>query len=76
MIQEMSGKTERSTRIEDSRYSTTPLIRINWDGEQLRYVENPHNWIFILKKKKGYIGSMKFGCYCTVSHSLPNPAFL
>ena len=30
-------------------YSRTPLIRINWDGEQSGYAENPDNWIFLGK---------------------------
>ena len=27
-------------------YSTTPFIRINWDGETSGYAKNPDNWIF------------------------------
>jgi hypothetical protein len=30
-----------------SRYSRTPLIRINWDGEPSGYAENPDNSILI-----------------------------
>jgi len=26
-------------------YSTTPIIRINWDAEPFEYAENPDNWI-------------------------------
>jgi len=29
------------------QYSTTPLIRINWDDEPSGYAENPGNWIFL-----------------------------
>ena len=29
------------------KYSRTPLIRINWDGELSGYAENPDNWIFL-----------------------------
>jgi len=43
------------------KYSRTPLIRINWDGEPSGYAENPDNWIFLLKI--GYFGSIKFGCF-------------
>ena len=30
-------------------YSTSPLIRINWDGEPSGCEENPDNWIFLWK---------------------------
>jgi hypothetical protein len=29
------------------KYSSTPLIRINWDGEPTGYAENPDNWILL-----------------------------
>jgi len=32
-----------------SKYSRTPLIRINWDGDPSGYAENPDNWIFLWK---------------------------
>jgi len=31
------------------KYSRTPIIRIDWDGEPSRYAENPDNWIFLCK---------------------------
>jgi hypothetical protein len=31
------------------RYSRSPFIRINWDGERSGYAENPDNWIYFLK---------------------------
>ena len=46
-----------------TKYSRTPLIRFNWDGESSGYAENPNNWIFSLKI--GYIGSLKWGKKCT-----------
>jgi hypothetical protein len=30
-------------------YFSTPLFRINWDGETSRCAENPDNWIFLWK---------------------------
>jgi len=47
------------------KYSSTPLIRKNWDGQPYGYAGNPDNWIFEKKKKVGggYIGSLKFGYY-------------
>ena len=30
-----------------SKYSRTPLLRINWDGEPSGYAENSDNWIFV-----------------------------
>jgi len=30
-----------------SKYSRTPIIRINWGDEVTEYVENPDNWIFL-----------------------------
>jgi len=39
------------------RYSRTPLIRINWDGEPSGYPEYQYNWIFSLKMD--YIGSLE-----------------
>jgi hypothetical protein len=32
------------------KYSRTPLIRTNWDGEASGFAENPDNWIFIRKE--------------------------
>jgi hypothetical protein len=35
---------------EDNRalkYSRTPLMRINWEGEPSGYADNPYNWIFL-----------------------------
>jgi len=29
--------------------SRIPLTRINWDGEQSGYAENPDDWIFLWK---------------------------
>ena len=31
------------------KYSRTPLIRINWNGEPSGYAENGDNWIFLLQ---------------------------
>jgi hypothetical protein len=31
------------------KYSITPLIRINWDGEPSGYAGNPEIWIFLGK---------------------------
>ena len=50
-----------------TKYSRTPFIRNNWDGEPSGYAEIPDNWIFLLKI--GYIGSLKWkqisknGCF-------------
>jgi hypothetical protein len=46
----------------NSKYSRTPLIRINWDGEPSGHANNPDNWIFYLKI--GFTLSLHFGCYC------------
>jgi hypothetical protein len=43
------------------QYSSTPLIRTDWDGKHSGYAENLKKIIFSLKI--GYIGSVKFGCY-------------
>jgi hypothetical protein len=32
-----------------TRYSITPIIRINWDREPSGYAENANNWIFLSK---------------------------
>jgi len=40
-------------------YGRTPHIRINLEEEPSGYADNPDNWIF-LKKKIGYIGSLKW----------------
>jgi hypothetical protein len=39
---------ERKTRLEVAfmKYSATPLIRINWEGEASGYAENSDNWFF------------------------------
>jgi hypothetical protein len=29
-----------------TKYSRTPLIRINWDGKPSGYTDNPDDWIF------------------------------
>jgi hypothetical protein len=34
------------TELGTVKYSRTPLIRINLDGEPSGYAENPDNWIF------------------------------
>jgi len=31
----------------ENKYSITPLIRINWDGEPSGHAENPNNWTFL-----------------------------
>jgi len=36
-----------SVKIISVRYSRTPLIRINWDGEPFGYAENPDKWILL-----------------------------
>jgi hypothetical protein len=38
--------TEISVKL---KYSRTPLIWINWDGELSGCAENPDNWIFLWK---------------------------
>jgi hypothetical protein len=30
----------------ENKYSRTPLIRINWDGEPSKHAENSNNWTF------------------------------
>ena len=35
------------SKLLDAKYSRTPLIRINWDGEPSEYAENQHNWTFL-----------------------------
>jgi len=41
------GSIERL--LSNSKYSRTPPIRINWDGEPSGYAENPDYWIFLSK---------------------------
>ena len=41
------------------RYSRTPCMRINWDGEPFGNAENSDNWSFLYR---GYIVSLYFGC--------------
>jgi len=43
------------------KYSRTPFIRINWDGEEFGNADYPDNWIFLCR---GYTVSLNFGCYC------------
>ena len=34
----------------DYKYSVTPFIRINWDGEPSAYAEDPDDWIIFFWK--------------------------
>ena len=53
--------TKNPNRPVNNKYSGTPLIRINWDGEPSGSAENPDSWIFFFLAT-GYIGSLKFDC--------------
>jgi len=58
-LQDFGGEIERKKNSKDLgaegriiltltlKYSRTPLIRINWDGETSGYAENPDNCIFL-----------------------------
>ena len=62
-----------------TKYSRTPIIRINWDGEPSGYAEIPDNWIFSLKI--GYFGRLKWkqistnGCFRPYIYSRANKTF-
>jgi hypothetical protein len=50
------------------KYSRTPLIWINWDGESSRYAENLHNWIFLWKQATLPVPSSSVTIYCMYLH--------
>ena len=52
------GPSARRTQF---KYSRTPLIRINWDGEPSAYAKKSRQLDFSVKL--GYIVILNFGCY-------------